>query len=80
MNDLEKGKKSYSPSVSGWLARIFNLNENAVRWFLSIVLFIIFCMTFVVIWKELGPGSHRVPSPPEGMPAPLEQQPAEVKG
>ena len=58
MNDLEKGKKSYSPSVSGWLARIFNLNENAVRWFLNIVLFIIFFGTvaaFMVIACFAGP-------------------------
>lgn len=77
---MDKNNKPYSHTIYGWLASIFNINENMARWFLNIVMVIASILSWTAVWKELGPSSDRASSTPEGKPLALEQPTAKVKG
>jgi len=65
---MKNQNEGYSPSIAGWLARIFNVKESAIQRFLSIVAIIGVVLACLALFQKWTGGSQAEAAPDQAQP------------
>ncbi len=53
---MKNQNEGYSPSIAGWLARIFNVKESTMQRFVNIAAIIAVVLTCLALWQKWAGG------------------------
>lgn len=65
---MKNQNEGYSPSIAGWLARIFNVKESTMQRFLNIVAIIGVVLACLALFQKWTGGSQVGTAPDQAQP------------
>lgn len=54
---MKNQNEGYSPSIAGWLARIFNVNESTMHRLVNIAAIVVVVVTCMALWQKWAEGN-----------------------